>query len=243
MGQKNTVVAKSDDEIINVNVDKKRSALYFFPFAVFFTQYIRIPLIQPESSQTSTNRTTVPLPPLSPPKSQNPKLDPLKPIAKTSVELPIDPAKVRILTLNEIVQKQSLDPPEPLTKSNDTLAEEIVEFMRDAWNLHVPNLIISVTGGAKYFKFINPRTRDDFQNGLFAAAVTTDAWIFTGGTNAGIMKEVGDAINRCRYRNTKTPAKIPVIGICGWKYITGNYRYYFNQPNLFTSGVFQMPNS
>ncbi|CAF1486548.1 unnamed protein product, partial [Didymodactylos carnosus] len=42
-------------------------------------------------------------------------------------------------------------PPEPLTKSNDTLAEEIVEFMRDAWNLHVPNLIISVTGGAKYF--------------------------------------------------------------------------------------------
>ncbi|CAF1221434.1 unnamed protein product [Didymodactylos carnosus] len=96
-------------------------------------------------------------------------------------------------------------------------AENIVQFMRDAWNLQVPNLIISVTGGAKYFKFTNPRIRNDFQHGLVAVALTTRK---QRSVILGIMKEVGDAIDKCRYKNTKTPAKIPCIAICSWDYTT-----------------------
>ena len=35
------------------------------------------------------------------------------------------------------------------------------------------------------------------------------------------MKEVGDAVDKRRYRNTKTPSKVQCIGICSWHYTTG----------------------
>ncbi|CAF0896539.1 unnamed protein product, partial [Didymodactylos carnosus] len=47
------------------------------------------------------------------------------------------------------------------------------------------------------------------------------AGIFPGGTNSGVMKAVGDAIDESRYKNTKRPSKIPCIGIAGWYYTTG----------------------
>jgi hypothetical protein len=45
--------------------------------------------------------------------------------------------------------------------------------MRYGWKLPPPQLIISVTGGAKFFKISTPRARYAFQRGLIAAAVTT----------------------------------------------------------------------
>jgi hypothetical protein len=33
----------------------------------------------------------------------------------------------------------------------NTLSDKIIKLMRDGWHLPLPNLIISVTGGAKHF--------------------------------------------------------------------------------------------
>ena len=52
-------------------------------------------------------------------------------------------------------------------------AAEIIDFMRDAWKLPVPELIISVTGGAKLFNIASPRMRNAFQQGLISAVMAT----------------------------------------------------------------------
>ncbi len=54
----------------------------------------------------------------------------------------------------------------------DTSAETVVKFMKTGWRLPTPDLIISVTGGAKSF-VMSTRLRKIFQRGLVAAAVTT----------------------------------------------------------------------
>lgn len=53
-----------------------------------------------------------------------------------------------------------------------TDAETVVKFMKDGWNLKAPDLIISVTGGAKHCD-MSARLRKIFQRGLVAAAITT----------------------------------------------------------------------
>jgi len=48
----------------------------------------------------------------------------------------------------------------------------VVQYMREAWNLPTPDLIISVTGGAKHFE-LPARLRKAFQLGLVSVAATT----------------------------------------------------------------------
>ena len=48
----------------------------------------------------------------------------------------------------------------------------VVSLMQNGWNLPPPDLIISVTGGAKNF-VMSARLRKVFQRGLVAAAITT----------------------------------------------------------------------
>jgi hypothetical protein len=54
----------------------------------------------------------------------------------------------------------------------NTPSDKIVTFMKDGWELSPPNLIISITGGAKSFH-MSPKLRKTFQQGLVQAAVTT----------------------------------------------------------------------
>jgi hypothetical protein len=56
--------------------------------------------------------------------------------------------------------------------SLETQAETIVKFMQEGWKLPSPDLIISVTGGAKNCD-MSARLRKVFQRGLVAAAITT----------------------------------------------------------------------
>ncbi len=49
-----------------------------------------------------------------------------------------------------------------------------------------------------------------------------DAWIITAGTNAGVVKEVGEALNKYRYKNQVDGLDIPCIGIASWGYTAGN---------------------
>ncbi|CAF4895084.1 unnamed protein product, partial [Rotaria sp. Silwood2] len=86
--------------------------------------------------------------------------------------------------------------------SLNTNAEIVVKFMQQGWSLAKPDLIISVTGGAKNCD-MSARLRQIFQSGLVAAAITTNAWLITAGTNAGVVKEVGEALNKYRYKKRK----------------------------------------
>jgi hypothetical protein len=46
--------------------------------------------------------------------------------------------------------------------------------------------------------------------------------LITTGTNIGIAKEVGEALTNYRYTTHKRVLDVPCIGICPWKYISGN---------------------
>ena len=54
----------------------------------------------------------------------------------------------------------------------DTDPETVVRFIQEGWNLPTPDLIISVTGGAKQAS-LSPSLRKTFQRGLVAAATNT----------------------------------------------------------------------
>ncbi|CAF1599127.1 unnamed protein product [Adineta ricciae] len=114
----------------------------------------------------------------------------------------------------------------------DTNADVVVKFMLQGWGLPTPDLIISVTGGAKHCD-MSARLRKIFQRGLVAAAVTTNAWLITAGTNAGVVKEVGQALNNYRYKNQKHGLDIPCIGIGSWGY-TAEKEQLGDQPNQLT---------
>ena len=63
--------------------------------------------------------------------------------------------------------------------SHDTEALSLLKLLTHRWGLKVPNLVISVTGGAKSFQ-LSPRLKEAFSKGLIKVAVSTDAWIITG---------------------------------------------------------------
>ncbi|CAF5086048.1 unnamed protein product, partial [Rotaria sp. Silwood1] len=102
-----------------------------------------------------------------------------------------------------------------------TKAETIVKFMYNGWNLPKPDIIISITGGAKN-DGMPEQVRKIFQMGLVSAASRANAWLITSGTNAGVVEKVGEAINYCRYNNRKNALDIPCIGIASWGYIAEN---------------------
>ena len=49
----------------------------------------------------------------------------------------------------------------------------ILELMLHRWNLPIPSLLISVTGGAQDFKLPKKKCADDFKQALMKVAVTT----------------------------------------------------------------------
>ncbi|KAL4228805.1 Transient receptor putative cation channel subfamily M member 2 [Mactra antiquata] len=96
----------------------------------------------------------------------------------------------------------------------DTKMSNMLDLMMNVWGLDKPNLLISVTGGAKNFQ-MNKRLKDNFRRGLMNVALTTGAWIVTGGTHAGVMKHVGEAVKDYGIASTsKNP--IIAIGIAPW---------------------------
>ncbi|XP_078515233.1 transient receptor potential cation channel subfamily M member 2-like [Lissotriton helveticus] len=100
--------------------------------------------------------------------------------------------------------------------SQDAPPDVLYTMMKEEWSLHVPNLLLSVTGGAKDF-IMRPRLKNLFSKGLVKAAQTTGAWIITGGTHAGVMKHVGEAVRDFTRRSRSIiNREIVVLGIAPW---------------------------
>ncbi|KAL5246838.1 hypothetical protein ACHWQZ_G018888 [Mnemiopsis leidyi] len=112
----------------------------------------------------------------------------------TDIDMPTEPQYMRIAVDNgraETIKK---------------LQRLFTEF----WKLEEPNLLISVTGGAKSFN-VSQDICGSFQQGLLSAAKSTNAWLITGGQNCGVMKLVGDVIGRSVFTS-----KISTIGVGNW---------------------------
>ncbi|KAG9473373.1 hypothetical protein GDO78_016513, partial [Eleutherodactylus coqui] len=101
--------------------------------------------------------------------------------------------------------------------SRDTPPEILYELMTKFWLLKTPNLIISVTGGAKNFS-LKPRMRKIFSR-LIYIAQTKGAWIFSGGTHYGLMKYIGEVV-RDNTISRSSEEKVVAIGIAAWGMIS-----------------------
>uniref|UniRef100_A0A669BF39 Transient receptor potential cation channel, subfamily M, member 2 n=1 Tax=Oreochromis niloticus TaxID=8128 RepID=A0A669BF39_ORENI len=98
--------------------------------------------------------------------------------------------------------------------STDTSPEILYQLLTEQWKLSPPNLLISVTGGAKNF-YLKSHLKNMFHRGLIKVAQTTGAWIITGGTHTGVMKHVGQAV-RDYAMSSSMQSKIVTIGVATW---------------------------
>ncbi|XP_031799527.1 transient receptor potential cation channel subfamily M member 3 isoform X1 [Sarcophilus harrisii] len=96
--------------------------------------------------------------------------------------------------------------------SFDTKPDLLLHLMTKEWQLELPKLLISVHGGLQNFE-LQPKLKQVFGKGLIKAAMTTGAWIFTGGVNTGVIRHVGDAL---KDHASKSRGKICTIGITPW---------------------------
>ena len=81
------------------------------------------------------------------------------------------------------------------------------------WQLKRPDVIISVTGGAADFD-LSTEESDRIFKAMMDGTRSLDAWFVTGGTNAGVMKYVGE------FRRQYNPTA-PLIGITPLGIISG----------------------
>ncbi|XP_037644765.1 transient receptor potential cation channel subfamily M member 2 [Sebastes umbrosus] len=98
--------------------------------------------------------------------------------------------------------------------STDTSPDILYQLLTEQWKLSPPNLLISVTGGAKNF-YLKARLKNMFHRGLIKVAQTTGAWIITGGTHTGVMKHVGQAV-RDYALSSSMQGHIVAIGVATW---------------------------
>ncbi|XP_043509838.1 transient receptor potential cation channel trpm isoform X5 [Frieseomelitta varia] len=94
----------------------------------------------------------------------------------------------------------------------DTRPEPIVQLLCREWNLGLPKLLITVHGGRSNFE-LQPTLKKVLRKGLLKAAKTTGAWIFTGGTNTGVTRQVGDAL---LLEKSQRQGRVVSIGIAPW---------------------------
>ncbi|KAM4744784.1 transient receptor potential cation channel subfamily M member 1-like isoform 2-T2 [Anableps anableps] len=96
--------------------------------------------------------------------------------------------------------------------SYDSKPDSLLHLMVKEWQLELPTLLISVHGGLQNFD-LPPKLKQVFGKGLIKAAVTTGAWIFTGGVSTGVIRHVGDAL---KDHSSKSRGKVCAIGIAPW---------------------------
>ncbi|XP_040925996.1 transient receptor potential cation channel subfamily M member 1-like isoform X2 [Betta splendens] len=96
--------------------------------------------------------------------------------------------------------------------SYDSKPDALLHLMVKDWQLELPTLLISVHGGLQNFD-LPPKLKQVFGKGLIKAAVTTGAWIFTGGVSTGVIRHVGDAL---KDHSSKSRGKVCAIGIAPW---------------------------
>ncbi|CAG9564216.1 unnamed protein product [Danaus chrysippus] len=102
--------------------------------------------------------------------------------------------------------------------SHDTRPDLIVQLLTREWALERPKLLITIQGGKANFD-LQPKLKKVLRKGLLKAAKTTGAWIFTGGTNTGVTRQVGDAL---QLERSQRAGRVVSIGIAPWGIVEGS---------------------
>ncbi|CAF2048039.1 unnamed protein product [Rotaria magnacalcarata] len=95
----------------------------------------------------------------------------------------------------------------------ETELKKVEKLLFELWKLPEPKLIISIIGGAKFFK-LTDRLESNFIKGIVSVAEKANSWIVTNGYQVGIVQLVGQALEKVRLRNNDS--KMIAIGICKW---------------------------
>ena len=98
--------------------------------------------------------------------------------------------------------------------SDTTSVGALSHFLEKFWRLPRPDVLLSVTGSAASLQLTSTLQRV-FDRGLATAAAMTNAWIFTGGTDSGVMKLVGDAMHKGGL------VDVPLVGIAPFRALHG----------------------
>lgn len=113
--------------------------------------------------------------------------------------------------------------------SYKTEMSTMYRFLKKNWKLKNAGLIISVTGGDPHLN-LKKELEESFCNGLLKAAIATNAWVTSGGSQAGLgAKLVGEAFKH-HSMSIDPSLRIPVIGIVNWCSIA-NYDQLIKQAN------------
>ncbi|XP_060536582.1 transient receptor potential cation channel trpm isoform X2 [Cylas formicarius] len=102
--------------------------------------------------------------------------------------------------------------------AHDTKPEYLMQLLTREWGLELPKLLISIQGGKANFD-LQPKLQKILRKGLLKAARSTGAWIFTGGTNTGVTKHIGDALLLERSQRT---GRVNTLGIAPWGVVENN---------------------
>ncbi|XP_066244869.1 transient receptor potential cation channel trpm isoform X10 [Euwallacea similis] len=102
--------------------------------------------------------------------------------------------------------------------AHDTKPDHLMQLITREWGLELPKLLISIQGGKANFE-LQPKLKKVLRKGLLKAARSTGAWIFTGGTNTGVTRHVGDALLLERSQRT---GRVNTLGIAPWGIVENN---------------------
>jgi hypothetical protein len=91
--------------------------------------------------------------------------------------------------------------------------ESLSKMLVATWGLSPPSVLISITGGAAASFDMSEKSKLVFRRGLISAAQITQAWIITGGTDVGIMAEVGRTVAQMDVEQPK------LIGVAPWRHV------------------------
>ncbi|KAH9369914.1 hypothetical protein HPB48_013919 [Haemaphysalis longicornis] len=96
---------------------------------------------------------------------------------------------------------------------SDSRPEHVLELLTREWQLELPKLLITVHGRKANFR-LQAKLKKVLCRGLVHAAKTTGAWIFTGGTNTGVTRHVGEVL--LTERTPQLRGRVVAIGIAPW---------------------------
>uniref|UniRef100_A0A1W7RAU8 Protein ced-11 n=1 Tax=Hadrurus spadix TaxID=141984 RepID=A0A1W7RAU8_9SCOR len=109
--------------------------------------------------------------------------------------------------------------------THDINMEDVANVMTSNWEIGHPRIVlVLISNAVSLGGWKNSRQLENFKKGLIKAANTTDMWILTHGTNIGIVKVIGDAVQeellrrqalRCHKHPHQTNVRLPKLRLIG----------------------------
>ena len=102
----------------------------------------------------------------------------------------------------------------------------LCDLLETVWKLEPPSVLLSVTGSAQDMA-LDSKLVQRVTSGLSSAARSTNAWVFTGGMDAGVMAMTGKALRGLAQRaHDVGSVQTPCIGIAPWRKVTHREKLY-----------------